>query len=440
MQTIASKTVTADNARLYLAYQGATGEIPKAVAPAAPVYWDVDATTADIGRNVSWENIRTLRSGREESAPIKSAIDAPQSITTFLDKRHIGFHLGALLGPPTSAAAKATGFFMFKRQPADGETISVNGFDWQFVSGAASAGKTKIGATLAATIIALATALNASGDTKVSASTYLANGHRLIVTAKAAGAGGNTITLDAGSAGGYVSAPTLKGGGLRRHTFLSGQKDLPLVSLVSDQTDLSTGPRFKAVSDIRYGGMQFALQTSGAAQVTFTGIGVNERALEADPVAGHTVAAAVERFSHLQGGILLNNDCICGVVEGGQISYDNGLITERTLTCPADPDAGAISTPRAGSVTAGVTLNARYYDPNLAGSAEAGDRVPILYQFFDPADGSSLTFTFDEVTLPETTRSYNLGQSVVQNFNGTASRPPGGTAMKVELVNDVQAY
>ena len=167
---------------------------------------------------------------------------------------------------------------------------------------------------------------------------------------------------------------------------------------------------------------------------------MNERVLEADPVAGHTVAAPVERFSHLQGGILLNNDCVCGVVEGGQISYDNGLITERTLTCPADPNAGSISTPRAGSVTAGVTLNARYYDPNLAGSAEAGDRVPILYQFFDPADGSSLTFTFDEVTLPETTRNYNLGQSVVQNFNGTASRPPGGTAMKVELVNDVQAY
>ena len=442
MQTISSTSKTAQNARLYLAFQSKRDDIPAPVSPDAPAWWAVDAESADVGRNVTFERIRTMRDGREEGDPLRDAISAPQSLTTFLDKRHIGLHLGGLLGEAASEDANATGFVMFSEQPEAGSTLDINGVTWTFVAAAAAANETQIGATLAETVVSLATDLNDGAVADViSEATYVAAGHRLLVTAVAAGAAGDSFALGAGTAAKFVSAPTLRGGGLRRHTFVSGKKDLPMLALLNEQTDLQSGPRFKVVKNMRYGGMQLSIQRNGAARIVFNTVGVNEVELDGDPVAGHTVDAVVSRYSHLQGGILIDDECVCGVVEGGQISYSNGLSSDSTLCCPGDPDAGAISDSSPGAVEVGVTLNARYYDPAVTGKAESGDRVKIIYQFVDPADGSSLTFTFARVTLPETTRSMSPGGSaIVQSFAGIASKPAAGWSMVVDLVNDVQAY
>lgn len=435
------QSLTADNARLYLACQDKRGVVPSPVLPAPAVYWDIDAETADVGRNVTFERLRTMRTGREEGLPSPSTVDAPFSFQTFLDKRHIGLHLAALLGEATTTDANSSGFIMFEEQPEDLDTIEINGITWTFVAaGPAGANETEIGTSLTATIMALAVDLNASGDADIGDATYLAGGHRLIITADVAGALGDAIPITAGTSPAYTSADTLRGGGLRKHVFESGKKALPLLSLVTDQTDMTTGPRYKAVHDIRYGTMSFALQNNGAARVTFTGIGVNEIELDADPVAGHLVAAEIDRFSHLQGGILIDDECVCGVVETGQIDYSNGLIAERSICCPGDKNGGAISGASPGSVDSTVGINARYYDPAITGKAEAGDAVKIVYQFYDPDDGSSLTFTFDQVLLPETTRNYAAGQRIIQNFQGIATKPDAGLTMRVELVNDVTGY
>jgi|GEM_PF-6848303 len=441
MQTIGSTVKSPTNTRFFLAFQSARDVIPAPVLPDPAVYFEMDGTAADVGRNVELERTRTMRSGREEGKPLRGAINAPQSLTDLVDKRFIGVHLGALLGSPVSTDANATGFLMFERQPAAGETIVINDVVWTFVDVAQVAYESAIGETLGATVIALAAALNASADADIAEATYLASGHRLIVTADASGAAGNDITLGAGTAGGYASGATLAGGGLRKHVFRSGAAALPMLSLVTDQTDMTDGPRFKAVKNLRYGGMQMDLRDSGAASITFTAIGTDEVTLDADPVADHTVPLKIERYSHIQGGILVDDGCVKGVIEGGGISYSNGLATDRTLGCPGSPSAGTIHDALPGDVECSVNVNARYYAAGVTGKAEAGETVKIVYQFVDPADGSTLTFTFAQVTLPETTRGYNLGSAgITQNFNGVCSKPPGGWAMVVELVNDRQDY
>ena len=440
MDTVPYQTTTADSTRLFVAYQSKRGVVPAPVAPEPAAYWALDAETADVGQTRTLERVRTTLTGREEGLPLDGVIDAAQSITVPLDKRVFGFHLGALLGPAESTDANANGFLQFEAMPVDGETVVINGVLWTFVVAAAGEGETEIGTTLAATLIALADDLSGSLDPDISEATYQANGHRLMVTAVVAGAAGDAVTLGAGTAAKFASAETLRGGGLRRHTFYSGRKDLPMIALASDQTDLEDGPRFKVVKDVRYGGMQISLQRSGVAMATFTAIGQREVVMPADPVAGYVVDAEIKRWSHLQGGLIVGGGCVCGVIESGQISYNNGLVTSRTMCCPGDPDSAGITDATRGDVTCTVGVNARYYDPLLAGRAESGKPVKIVHQLYDADDGSSLMFTFEQVTLPEATRQIRNGQSIVQNFSGIATKPAAGWSMVVELVNDVLEY
>ena len=446
MQVFQPTTHTAENARLYMAYQAKRGVVPPAGDPGSEIWWDMDIEGGEIGRNVGYRRIRSARAGREESRPERETVDAPQSFSGFLDKRQVGFHLGALFGAATVTDANAWGFVQFENgvPPEDGMTIVLDGVTWTFVASGAAGNETEIGASLAATVVALAADLNASGDTDISAATYVAEGHRLRIEHDSAGVGGNAFTLGAGTSEAYVSAPTLQGGGLKRHVFASGAKALPLVSMISDQSDLALadGPRWKAVHNLRWGGMQFDIARTGAAGATYTAIGANERALAADPgVDARLVDAGIDRFSQLQGGIMVDDACICGVIETGRVSIDNGLISDRTMCCPGHPDAGGIDDALPGPSTVGLTVNARYYDPQLAGKAEADEDVKIVLQYFDPADGMRLTFTFPQVTLPETTRNLPAaGGAIVQNFNAIASAPDNGNAVTVELVNDIAGY
>jgi uncharacterized protein (UPF0333 family) len=113
----------------------------------------------------------------------------------------------SFFAPPT-----ALGSATFAAQPANNDTLTIGGTTVTFVTGAPTGDEVTIGATLAATLAALATFLNESTDTNLSKCTYLVSGDVLYITAIAPGAAGDSITLVKSSTEITVSGATLAGG------------------------------------------------------------------------------------------------------------------------------------------------------------------------------------------------------------------------------------
>lgn len=104
----------------------------------------------------------------------------------------------------------ATGTITFAGNPANNDTVTLNGTVVTFKAAGPVGNQVLIGGTLALTLTALAAFLNASVDANISQATYVATATKLYVVAKVIGAGGNAFTLAASVA--VPSAGTLAGG------------------------------------------------------------------------------------------------------------------------------------------------------------------------------------------------------------------------------------
>lgn len=107
--------------------------------------------------------------------------------------------------PPT-----AVGSVTFAGNPANNDTVTLNGTAVTFKAAGPVGNQVLIGATLGATLTNLVTFLNASVDANISQATYSNNTTKLFVINKTAGAGGNAFTLAASVA--VPSGGTLGGG------------------------------------------------------------------------------------------------------------------------------------------------------------------------------------------------------------------------------------
>jgi hypothetical protein len=114
----------------------------------------------------------------------------------------------------TTGGAKAAGSITIDVNPADGETIVVNGATVTFKTVAAGALDVTIGATAAATAANLKAMLDASTNQAIALADYAVAGSVVTVTAVDKGTAGNAFTLDDGTAGANVtlSGATLSGG------------------------------------------------------------------------------------------------------------------------------------------------------------------------------------------------------------------------------------
>ena len=108
-------------------------------------------------------------------------------------------------------SGQASGTITFAVNPSASDTITLNGDAWTFVSSVSGANQTQIGATLAATLAALAAQLNASGDAELVVASYAASATILGITYNTGGLAGNSYTLAASAA--TPSGGTLTGGG-----------------------------------------------------------------------------------------------------------------------------------------------------------------------------------------------------------------------------------
>jgi hypothetical protein len=121
-------------------------------------------------------------------------------------------NIGADNSPPLTWY-QATGYINFAGQPAAGNTITFNSILITFVAGSPGANQVQIGGSLTATITNLANALNAHGDSHISAATYAnVGGTQLSITHDAPGTGGNSYTLAKSGANMTLSGANLTGG------------------------------------------------------------------------------------------------------------------------------------------------------------------------------------------------------------------------------------
>jgi hypothetical protein len=103
----------------------------------------------------------------------------------------------------------ATGTFTFTSNPLNNTTITLGSTTWTFVTGAPIGNQTQIGASLSATLAALATQLNASADSQVSQCSYVVTSTTLKPTFKTPNPAGGSFAMATTVAGATVTGATL---------------------------------------------------------------------------------------------------------------------------------------------------------------------------------------------------------------------------------------
>lgn len=111
-----------------------------------------------------------------------------------------------------AAGLHASGTMTFSTNPANGQTIVLDGVTWTFVTAGATGNQTNIGGSLAATLTALQANLTASANANIALANYAVSATVLSIAYKTVGVVGNTYTLGAGTYGATLSGPTLMGG------------------------------------------------------------------------------------------------------------------------------------------------------------------------------------------------------------------------------------
>ena len=119
-------------------------------------------------------------------------------------------------GPGSSVSAAlpptALGDFTFVTNPANADTLTLNGTSVEFVTGAPTGNEVQIGGTLALTLANLMTFLAGSPDTQIVKFKYVLVGDVVYTLAATPGSGGDALTLAASSTHFSASGGTLTGG------------------------------------------------------------------------------------------------------------------------------------------------------------------------------------------------------------------------------------
>lgn len=109
------------------------------------------------------------------------------------------------------SSVAASGEIVFSVNPSADDTVTIGGTAVTAKASGATGAQFNIGASLAASMTALATVLNASADAQLAKATYTATGNSIKIVFDTAGTSGNSFTIAASAA--TPSAATLLGGG-----------------------------------------------------------------------------------------------------------------------------------------------------------------------------------------------------------------------------------
>lgn len=217
---------------------------------------------------------------------------------------------------------KANGSVSFATNPADTETIIINGTTVTFVSGTTTGNQVKIGGNLTATLQNLNQFLNDSADTNITQATYEISGNSIAVKNKTGGSSGNSFTLDvSGTALATRSSATLANGADATGNF----------EFDFDFSNLST-----EANDITFDVTQISINGGAASAATFntyTQTAGDRLRTNRDGVTGDTLSTSLSGLN-LEEGDTFTITATINVVENGITKTENVTFT---VTVP-DPD------------------------------------------------------------------------------------------------------
>ncbi|WP_211276796.1 phage tail tube protein [Erythrobacter tepidarius] len=223
-----------------------------------------------------------LGRGRNAQDPYRGLVTDEGQIDVPLDLRGTGYWLTALFGLPTTSSVAASGSITFAANPAAGQTITLNGVVWTFVTGTPGALQTQIQATVTQTIDQLVTNLNASANPEISKCTYSrpASTQRLEIVFDTAGPSGNAFTIAASHAS--PSGPRLTGGG-HEHLWQSGADEIPSHTIEIGHPKLTTPVFFRHLGTMAES-IEFELGQDGPANARLQLVAQGEERV--DPATG----------------------------------------------------------------------------------------------------------------------------------------------------------
>ena len=421
------RRATGSRAKMAAAFEAAYG------TPETTGYYLMPFVSSALGEEQGLIASDLLGQGREPLPPSLDVANNDGDVVVPVDVRYWGFWLKLMFGAPTSTdTVAATGSIVFSAQPAANSTITLNGVTWTFKASGATGNETNIGANLNATLVQLRTDLNASVVAGLAVATYAGTAGTLLVTHDTIGAAGNAYTLVAGAgSNGTVSGETLSGGATK-HTFVSGDDDLPSMDVEIAHPELDT-PVYGMNFGARGNTMKVGLARSGLLNATLNLIAQGET-IAATPADATPSELAIERFSQFKGEVK-KDGAVLGSVVSAEWTYSNDL--EKVEVIRND---GRIEDADPGTVAFTGNIVTRFKDTTLLDQATAQEPCEISFGHAISAS-KSLLVTAHSVYLPKAKRPITGPKGVQTTFAfQSAKDPTTGISVTVELTNDVASY
>ncbi|MGB3537920.1 MAG: phage tail tube protein [Mesorhizobium sp.] len=366
--------------------------------------------------------------GRDPLAPIKDAVTTDGDIVVPLDAEGLGYWLKAAFGAPTTTGSGvATGTIIFSDNPDPGDTITLGGTVWTFVSSSPSSAETEIDGTLTDTLTALVLDLNNSADTEIAKCTYsVSDGDTIEITFDVSGAAGNAFTIAASAAA--PSGASLAGGG-SSHVFKSGSWALPSLAIEKGLPDV---PRFEMFTGCVVNSLSWQMQRSGLLTGTVNIIAQGE-ASGTSSVAGTLGDITLARFGHFNGSIKREGAALGNVIST-EITYSNNLDRIETIRADGKIDG---ADPSMATLTGSTVM--RFADTTLLQQALDGD--PCELEFAYAVGGNSFSLVAHAVYLPRPRVEISGPAGVQVTLEWQAALDPvEGQMCTATLVNGVGAY
>ena len=371
--------------------------------------------------------------GRDPVPPIKDAVTADGMVSVPIDLENLGVWLRAAFGSAVVAGvAAASGSIAFSAQPTANSTVTINGTVFTFVASGATGNQVNIGANLAATMTALATALNASVVPGVAAATYTGAAAALNILHDTPGAAGNSFTLAASTSpvsNGTVSGATLTGG-TSTHTFQSGSDALPSLAIELGYPEV---PHFGMNTGCKVDRLRWEMQRTGQLRMDVDMVAQGEDTF-ASTQAGTPTAFALQRFGQFNGSILRNGSALAEIVSA-EFVYSNNLDRVETIRADGKIDG---ADPTIASLSGRIV--ARFSDTVLLSQAIAGGPCELVSRYSLGAN-AQFEFTAHAVYLPRPKIEVSgpAGIEVTFEFQGARAVSPARMATAV-LRNQIAVY
>ena len=366
-------------------------------------YQSLDFKSTDLSSAQPLGDDPLLGRGRNAQDPYRGLITDEGQLDIPLDLRGTGFWLTGLFGDPVTTPTSASGSIVFAVNPTAGDTITLNGTVWTFVSGTAGAEETQIQGTATQTVDQLVSDLNASADAEVSKCSYSrpASTQTLTIEFDTAGPSGNAFTIAASAAS--VSGSTLTGGGYD-HVWESGADDIPSYTIEVGHPRLTTPVFFRHLGTVMES-LNFEMGQEGPANARLQLVAQGEERFSATVDANPT-AYALRRFSQGRGFIRRGGAALAGVT-GGSLTFSNNLervrvIREAVESCESVDEGRDVEVfPQAFGASSIDIEVAWWTDPTPLGIRRSrGEVVTAVKRALDEA-GIEIPFPYRTLTFKE---------------------------------------